>query len=116
MRSACSPDRSGEPPGAPPVPCAAGPAAAEGSDLRDEEGHLIAYVLVKTVGHLLWLAATQEQGRRDRLVAEGMISPDDMNLVQVIDDPAKITTAIFDHYEARGFAPSAEEREIQLNL
>jgi len=53
---------------------------------------------------------------RDRLVAEGMISPDDMNLVQVIDDPAKITTAIFDHYEARGFAPSAEEREIQLNL
>jgi uncharacterized protein (TIGR00730 family) len=53
---------------------------------------------------------------RDRLVAEGMISPDDMNLLQVIDDPAKITTAIFDHYEARGFAPSAEEREIQLNL
>jgi uncharacterized protein (TIGR00730 family) len=53
---------------------------------------------------------------RDRLVAEGMISPDDMNLVQVIDDPTKITTAIFDHYEARGFAPSAEEREIQLNL
>lgn len=45
-------------------------ASAEGSPLSDEEGHLIAYVLVKTVGHLLWLAATQEQGRRDRLVAE----------------------------------------------
>ena len=45
-------------------------AAAEGSHLNEEEGHLIAYVLVKTVGHLLWLAATQEQGRRDRLVAE----------------------------------------------
>lgn len=45
-------------------------AAAEGSPLSKEEGHLIAYVLVKTVGHLLWLAATQEQGRRDRLVAE----------------------------------------------
>ena len=45
-------------------------AAAEGSHLSAEEGHLIAYVLVKTVGHLLWLAATQEQGRRDRLVAE----------------------------------------------
>ena len=53
---------------------------------------------------------------RERLVGEGMISPDDMDLVQLIDDPAKITTAIFDHYEARGFAPSAEEREIQLNL
>ena len=45
-------------------------ASAEGSHLSEEEGHLIAYVLVKTVGQLLWLAATQEQGRRDRLVAE----------------------------------------------
>jgi hypothetical protein len=36
----------------------------------EEDAHLLAYVLVKTVGHLLWLAATQEQGRRDRLVAE----------------------------------------------
>ncbi len=53
---------------------------------------------------------------RDRLVAEGMISPEDMDLIQLIDEPTKITTAIFDHYEARGFAPSAEEREIQLNL
>jgi uncharacterized protein (TIGR00730 family) len=53
---------------------------------------------------------------RDRLVAEGMISPEDMDLIQLIDEPSKITTAIFDHYEARGFAPSAEEREIQLNL
>ena len=53
---------------------------------------------------------------RERLVAEGMIGPEDMNLIQLIDDPSKITTAIFDHYESRGFAPSAEEREIQLNL
>ncbi len=36
----------------------------------EEDAHLLAYVLVKTVGHLLWLAATQEQGRRERLVAE----------------------------------------------
>lgn len=53
---------------------------------------------------------------RDRLVAEGMISPEDMNLIQLIDDPAKVSSVIFDHYESRGFAPSAEEREIQLNL
>ena len=53
---------------------------------------------------------------RDRLVAEGMIGAEDMDLIQLIDDPAKIATAIFDHYESRGFAPSAEEREIQLNL
>ena len=53
---------------------------------------------------------------RERLVAEGMISLEDMDLIQLIDDPAKIGTAIFDHYESRGFAPSAEDREIQLNL
>jgi hypothetical protein len=53
---------------------------------------------------------------RDRLVAEGMIGAEDMDLIQLIDDPAKIATAIFDHYESRGFAPSAQEREIQLNL
>jgi AcrR family transcriptional regulator len=45
-------------------------AACEGTDLHEEDAHLLAYVLVKTVGHLLWLAATQEQGRRDQLVAE----------------------------------------------
>ncbi|MBC7778470.1 MAG: TIGR00730 family Rossman fold protein [Proteobacteria bacterium] len=53
---------------------------------------------------------------RERLVAEGMISAEDMDLIQVIDDPAQVASAIFDHYEARGFAPSAQEREIQLNL
>ena len=53
---------------------------------------------------------------RERLVAEGMISLEDMDLIQLIDDPAKVSSAIFDHYESRGFAPSAEEREIQLNL
>jgi len=45
-------------------------AACEDTDLGEEDAHLLAYVLVKTVGHLLWLAATQEQGRRDQLVAE----------------------------------------------
>ncbi len=53
---------------------------------------------------------------RERLVAEGMISAADMDLIQIIDEPAAVATAIFDHYESRGFAPSAKEREIQLNL
>ena len=53
---------------------------------------------------------------RERLVAEGMISPADMDLIQIIDEPAAVASAIFDHYESRGFAPSAKEREIQLNL
>jgi uncharacterized protein (TIGR00730 family) len=53
---------------------------------------------------------------RERLVAEGMINPEDMDLIQVIDDPAQVVEAIFEHYEARGFEPSPAEREILLNL
>ena len=40
-------------------------------------------------------------------------SPD---LLQVIDDPAQVVAAIFDHYEARGFGPLPEEHELLLNL
>jgi uncharacterized protein (TIGR00730 family) len=50
------------------------------------------------------------------LVAEGMIAPEDMDLIQVIDEPAEVVDAIFKYYETRGFEPSAAEREIQLNL
>jgi hypothetical protein len=53
---------------------------------------------------------------RNTLVTEGMISAEDMDLIQVIDEPAKVVEAIFKHYETRGFEPSEEEREIQLNL
>ena len=53
---------------------------------------------------------------KDVMVAEGMISPEDMGLIQVIDDPKQIVNAIFKHYESRGFEPSPVEREIQLNL
>jgi len=53
---------------------------------------------------------------RDRLVSEKMINPEDMNLLQVIDDPAQVVEAIFTHYETRGFAPLPGERELLLNL
>ena len=53
---------------------------------------------------------------RQVMVTEGMINPEDMDLVQVIDEPGQVVEAIFKHYEARGFQPSAMEREIQLNL
>ena len=53
---------------------------------------------------------------RERLVEEGMISPDDMNLIQVINEPEEIVAAIFQHYETRGFSPMEEERELLLNL
>ena len=53
---------------------------------------------------------------RKTLVTENFISPDDMDLIQIIDEPAEVVNAIFKYYETRGFEPSTEEREIQLNL
>lgn len=53
---------------------------------------------------------------RERLVGEGMINPEDVDLMQVIDEPDEVVEAIFRHYETRGFQPSAAEREILLNL
>jgi uncharacterized protein (TIGR00730 family) len=53
---------------------------------------------------------------RERLLAEGMIDPADMGLVQLIDEPQAVVDAIFAFYESRGFEPSAAEREILLNL
>ena len=56
------------------------------------------------------------QWMRERLVAEKMINPQDMELVQVIDEPEGVVEAIFKHYEHRSFQPRAAEREILLNL
>jgi uncharacterized protein (TIGR00730 family) len=53
---------------------------------------------------------------RQVLLTEKMISPDDMDLIQVIDEPKEVVNAIFKHYETRGFEPSAAEREMQLSL
>jgi uncharacterized protein (TIGR00730 family) len=53
---------------------------------------------------------------RATLVSEGMIDPEDIDLIQVIDTPAEIVEAIFKHYETRGFAPLPSEREMLLNL
>ncbi|HQS43068.1 MAG: Rossman fold protein, TIGR00730 family [Methylotenera sp. 24-45-7] len=50
------------------------------------------------------------------LVKEEMISPQDVDLIQIIDEPEKIVAAIFKHYETRGFKLSAEEERIQLYL
>jgi len=53
---------------------------------------------------------------RARLVGEQMIDPQDMDLIRVIDDPGQVVSAIFDHYESRGFGPLPEEHELLLNL
>ncbi|MES2770683.1 MAG: TIGR00730 family Rossman fold protein [Pseudomonadota bacterium] len=53
---------------------------------------------------------------RERLVEEKMIGANDLDLVQLIDEPAAVVEAIFKHYETRGFAPLPFEREMLLNL
>jgi predicted Rossmann-fold nucleotide-binding protein len=53
---------------------------------------------------------------RTTLVQEKVISAEDLNLIQVIDEPDAVVEAIFQYYETRGFEPSPAEREIQLNL
>lgn len=53
---------------------------------------------------------------KETLVREGMISAEDMNLIQLIDEPEKVVEAIFKHYEARPFDPLPREHEMMLNL
>ncbi|HEY2628931.1 MAG TPA: TIGR00730 family Rossman fold protein [Usitatibacter sp.] len=53
---------------------------------------------------------------RSQMLADGMISPGDLDLFQMIDDPKAIVDAIFDHYHYRGFEPSPAEREAELAL
>jgi uncharacterized protein (TIGR00730 family) len=52
----------------------------------------------------------------DRLVKEKMINPDDLKLIQIIDDPNDVVNAIFDHYQSRGFALSPREQEQTFSL
>jgi len=59
-------------------------------------------------GLLDWLRST--------LIAEGMASPDDMDLLQVIDEPAEVVAAIFKYYESKGFELTPEEKKNQLYL
>lgn len=53
---------------------------------------------------------------RERLVTDRLISPEDMDLLQVIDDPDEIVAAIFRHYENSGFSHLPPEHELLLNL
>ncbi|MDD5300639.1 MAG: TIGR00730 family Rossman fold protein [Gallionella sp.] len=53
---------------------------------------------------------------RTTLLEEKVISPEDMHLIQLIDEPEAVVSAIFKHYETRGFEPSEAERERQLYL
>ncbi len=79
--------------------------------VQTRKSRRIPIILVKSDfwgGLVAWL--------RERLVAERMIDAQDMDLIQVTDEPAAVVDAIFAHYEKRGFELSADEREALLNL
>jgi uncharacterized protein (TIGR00730 family) len=52
----------------------------------------------------------------EALVGEGMIGEKDLELMQILEEPADIVEAIFSFYENRGFHPTREERAKMLNL
>ena len=74
----------------------------------------IARIPIILVGSKFWAGLVDWV--KHTLVGEGMISPEDIDLMRIIDKPEDVVDAIFSHYEKRGFMPSLAEREIQLNL
>jgi len=53
---------------------------------------------------------------RTTLVAEKVIAPEDMDLIQVVDKPEDVVEEIFRHYERGGFSPHSAERDMIFNL
>ncbi len=53
---------------------------------------------------------------KDTLVTEKMISPEDVDLIQIIEEPEAVVEAIFQHYEGREITPSLEEEETYFYL
>ncbi|HIL92134.1 MAG TPA: TIGR00730 family Rossman fold protein [Cycloclasticus sp.] len=50
------------------------------------------------------------------LLDAGTIAEGDLDLFQICETPDEVLKAIFDFYEQRGFAPSAEEEEVLMEL
>jgi uncharacterized protein (TIGR00730 family) len=59
-------------------------------------------------GYLDWM--------KNQMSHQGLIEASDLNLIQVIDEPAHIVDAIFAFYEAHDIEPSDEERQRMLYL
>lgn len=52
----------------------------------------------------------------DSLVENGTISPDDINLFSLVDDPDEVVEQIFNHYEQRDVGPAEPEPEGILSI
>ena len=66
------------------------------------------------VGSDFWAGLLQWM--RARLVGDGMIDAADMDLMQIVDDPARVVDTIFDFYERQGSPQDGGEREQLLYL
>ncbi|MGD8644811.1 MAG: TIGR00730 family Rossman fold protein, partial [Chromatiales bacterium] len=53
---------------------------------------------------------------RGTLARNSMIDEADLDLFRMVDKPEDVVDAIFDHYEAKGFEPTPEEREKLMEL
>ncbi|HXH01852.1 MAG TPA: TIGR00730 family Rossman fold protein [Candidatus Competibacteraceae bacterium] len=53
---------------------------------------------------------------QNALVKERTISPEDLQLFQILDKPQDVVDAIFNFYEGRTFEPSAEEQQTLHDL
>jgi len=79
--------------------------------MQTGKGRKMPVVLVGSAfwsGLLAWM--------RETLAAEGMINDTDLEMMRVVDDSDSVVNALFDFYDARGFAQTASEREQLLYL
>lgn len=53
---------------------------------------------------------------RDTLLRDKLISPGDIELMQILEEPQEIVDVIFDAYERMGIAPTKEERQQILEI
>ncbi len=53
---------------------------------------------------------------QQQLVGDGKIDPADMDWFKVVNEPAEVVNAIFDFYEAEGFAPSSQAQHKLMEL
>ena len=53
---------------------------------------------------------------RERMLADGTIGPEDMQLMKLVDTAEEVLPAITSHYSGRGYAPSETEDDLMFEL
>lgn len=66
------------------------------------------------VGSAFWSGLVEWM--KQQPLQHGLIKPEDLDLMQIIDEPQAVVDAIFNFYEQRGFTPTGQELEEMLYL